>query len=260
MPAVHDQLPSKTPTQTQGNINNSVPAMTTGGKGHHEHAFSHQDAARQQAEAMEIARAQALAQLHHAQAQVQAMEGMDDEIPADLARAMGSLGMIHGQGFGHPGPAGARGTYDTGTSGPSFGHLYHDGAQPTSARQSVQQPRLDQVGTGAGMDDGEGEAGGHAMMRDMAAYGGQQPGSFVRVPFGVPLSMQLPRPMMVMRTPTGMAMGIGVPQVGIGAMGLGMVPPGIEHAERDKRDDRSAYVETVDDVSILILLCLAMSY
>lgn len=238
--------------------------MTTGGKGDHDHPFSHTDAARAQTEAMEVARAQALAQLQHADAQGIGMGvegqgqgvaiGMGD-IPADLARAMGSLGM-------QPTPQGqvrARGTFETGTSGPSFGHLYHDGAQPTSTRASAQQRQQQQQQAhaavhAAGEHDGPAS---HAMTRDLAADA-QAPGSFVRVPFGVPLNMQLPRPMMLMRTGTGMGMGIGISPLGMGmGMGMGLTSPGMDvmHGmyapeEELRRDDRSAYVETVEDVSV----------
>ena len=239
--------------------------MTTHGKGHHEHPFSHTDAARAQAEAMELARAQALAQLQH----VDAQGTSTDEMPAGLARAMGSLGMDPAQMQRGQGPAGARGTFETGTSGPSFGHLYHDGAQPTSTRQSAQRQYAQQLAlaqmqaqgyTGEVGDDGPES---HAMMRELVGPG-QEAASFVRVPFGVPLNMQLPRPMMLMRTGTGMGMGIGISPLG---MGMGMMSPGAEMSlhglgqslyglpkqAEGKMDNRSAYVETVEDVSSLFL-------
>jgi hypothetical protein len=88
---------------------------------HHEHPFTLADAAYKQTEAMELARAETLARL-------EAMTG---------AGAHPAFGMdsIHpsGQAQAHaPGIKGPRATYDTTTSGPSFGHIIHRDGHPVS--------------------------------------------------------------------------------------------------------------------------------
>jgi hypothetical protein len=72
--------------------------------------------------------------------------------------------------------------------------------------------------------------------------------TFFRIPFGVPNSANLPRPMMVMRTETVVGMGVGIGSVGLGMQGarLEEVPEASEGSRR--RDDKSAFVETIEDV------------
>lgn len=153
---------------------------------------------------MEQARAEALARL----------EANRGEVPDILPNGM----------------KGPRGTYDTATSGPSFGHLDHFAGHPTSAHQSYQMP------FGAG-------PGSSPMMREPP--GGS---AFFRIPFGVPNSAVLPRPMMVMRTGTGVGMGVGIGSVGLGMQGarLEEVPEASEGSR--PRDNKSAFVETIEDV------------
>jgi hypothetical protein len=153
---------------------------------HHEHPFTIAEAAQRQSEAMEQAHAETLARL-------EAMAGV----------GAGPQGIL-GEG---PAVKGPRATYDTMTSGPSFGHILHRDGHPISGLSS----------------------------------------DFVRVPFGVPLGATLPRPMMLMRTGTGIGMGIGLPGLGMGRLSAGL--SGIaESPEGPRREERSAYVETVEDV------------
>lgn len=74
--------------------------------------------------------------------------------------------------------------------------------------------------------------------------------SFFRIPFGVPMATNLPRPMMLMRTGTGAGMGLGIGSVVLGSASHGArleeVPEASEASK--KRDDRSALVETVEAV------------
>lgn len=173
---------------------------------HHDYPFSHHEAAQKQAAAVENARAEALARLEAKRGEVQ------DTIPT--------------------GPKGPRQTYDTVTSGPSFGHIDHYGGHPISARQSHQLP------------------GSQPMVREPAGMGN----SFFRIPFGVPGGAVLPRPMMVMRTGTGVGMGVGIGSVGLGSGAGGGGGARLEEVKEisegsRRRDDKSAFVETVEDVS-----------
>lgn len=198
LPPIPSQAPiTRKPVPAEGPTQDATPADTHHANDHH---FSHYEAAQKQAEALELARAQALARLEKGRGDVE-----------DLPPSMGF----------NKGP---RGTYETGTSGPSFGHIFHQDGQPVSARQSYQQ----------------GIMGGQPMTRDVG-----NAGSFFRIPFGVPLGMPLARPMMLMRTGTGTGMGIGITGMGMGPSGLDNVP----EADERRRDDRSAFVETVHDVS-----------
>jgi hypothetical protein len=91
-----------------------------------------------------------------------------------------------------------------------------------------------------------GQAQAVPMARDM---GGQQP--FMRIPFGVPMGASIQRPLFVMRNSAGVGMGVGLGGQGLQGSGLafGGPPHGMgSHAERAK-DARSAYVETIEDVS-----------
>jgi hypothetical protein len=91
---------------------------------------------------------------------------------------------------------------------------------------------------------------GHAQSVPMARdIGGQQP--FMRIPFGVPMGASIQRPLFVMRNSAGVGMGVGLGGQGLQGSGLafGSPPHGMgSHAERAK-DARSAYVETIEDVS-----------
>ena len=162
---------------------------------HHDFPFSHAEAAKKQAEAMNVARAEALAQLEQG--------GQRIAPQPDAAR-------------------GPRGTYDTSTSGPSFGHLLHQNGQPLTARSSLQGP---------------------------VRPGGEMRGAppFFRIPFGVPMGMPLPRPMTMMRTQTGMGTGLGLNPAGMGPT-LTDITEAPESARRGL-DERSAFMETVPDAS-----------
>jgi len=179
---------------------------------HHDYPFSPAEAAKKQAEAMESARAQALAQL-------QAVGGPQ---PASVQGGM----------------KGPRGTYDTSTSGPSFRHLLQQDGMPTSRHISIQPAIIQQQG-----GDSSNELA--RMNQD----------SFFRIPFGVPMGLQLPRPMMAMRTGTGAGMAIGVGSgTGRGFYGVS-TEPGLSGVQKSpesahRRTDRSAFVESVDDVSL----------
>ncbi|WWC72987.1 uncharacterized protein I206_106951 [Kwoniella pini CBS 10737] len=159
-------------------------------KPHHEFPFSHTEAQAKQVQAMEQARAAALAQLEAAQRN--SAIGMEQEMLAALENSML-----------HENDKGPRQTYDTMDSGPSFGHLLHQNGIPLSARHSAQD--------------------------------------FFRIPFGVPLGMNVPRPLLVMRDSAG------------AGLGLGLSPDLLEILEQDQRisprgpEDRSAFVETVED-------------
>jgi hypothetical protein len=152
---------------------------------------------------MEEARAQALAQLQN---------------PAAQAKPSG-------------GPKGPRRTYETSTSGPSFGHILHQDGRPMRLSGPPLPP---------------GQAQSVPMARDI---GGQQP--FMRIPFGVPMGASIQRPLFVMRNSAGVGMGVGLGGQGLQGSGLafGGPPHGMgSHAERTK-DARSAYVETIEDAS-----------
>jgi hypothetical protein len=93
---------------------------------------------------------------------------------------------------------------------------------------------------------------GHAQSVPMARdIGGQQP--FMRIPFGVPMGASIQRPLFVMRNSAGVGMGVGLGGQGLQGSGLAFGGPAHgmgSHAERAK-DARSAYVETIEDVSHL---------
>ncbi|WVF65435.1 hypothetical protein IAT40_000162 [Kwoniella sp. CBS 6097] len=176
-------------------------------KPHHEHPFSHAEAQAKQIQAMEEARAAALAQLEAAQRQ--SILQMEQEMMNTLNSA-------------NVPPSGAakgpRQTYDTMTSGPSFGHLLHQNGMPLSATQSMQIP-----------PDGF----------DPRQITGMSD-SFFRIPFGVPMGMSVPRPLLVMRDSAG------------AGLGLGLGPDLLDILEEEAKpargqEDRSAFVETVED-------------
>ncbi|KAK8843968.1 hypothetical protein IAR55_006760 [Kwoniella newhampshirensis] len=173
---------------------------------HHELPFSPAEAQGRQLEAMEEARAAALAQLEAAQRNPDIM--MEQEM-------MVGLGMEDGIGQSR----GPRQTFDTTTSGPSFGHILHqDGFPPTSAQPSRQSPM-------EGMGPRQ--------------VGGVSDPSFFRILFGVPMGMTAPRSMMVMRDSGRARLGLGIPSL-FDILDSPVV---------DKRgpEDRSAFVETVED-------------
>jgi hypothetical protein len=175
---------------------------------HHDYPFSHAEAAQKQTEAMAEARAQALAQLQASNANGQP------------AQAKSSVG-----------PKGPRRTYETSTSGPSFGHILHQDGRPMRLSGPPLPP---------------GHPQSSPMMRDM---GGNQP--FMRIPFGVPMGASIQRPLFVMRNSAGVGMGVGLGGQGLQGTGIAFGGPqhGMgTHAERAK-DARSAYVETIEDVS-----------
>lgn len=207
VPAPADTAAQQQAEQTQPRIHGA----------HHDFPFSHAEAAEKQHEAMTAARAQALAQLE-ATKQNAADQSMSQT----------------GQGGGLKGP---RRTYETSTSGPSFGHIMHQDGQPLRMSGPQIPP---------------GFAQSTPMTRDM---GGAPP--FMRIPFGVPLGASIPRPLFVMRNSVGVGMGVGL---GGGLEGMPNMaqmpgPPDGQHyinapsPEQKRKDDRSAYVETIEDVS-----------
>lgn len=164
---------------------------------------------------MHAARTQALAQLE-----------------ASKSNAMGLSGQQTGQGVKGP-----RGTYETSTSGPSFGHKMHQDGRPLRLSGPSLPP-------------------GHPQSVPMAREeGGQLP--FMRIPFGVPMGASIPRPLFVMRNSAGVGMGVGLggptgvqdmstQQQGLTAGQSGDSP---RQAHERRKEDRSAYVETIEDVS-----------
>lgn len=190
----------------------------------HEFPFSHSKAEAKQREGMEDARAAALAQLETAQ----------HNVDTDLKRGMMEiLGMMSGAGLSEIGAAsaqdgnglkGPRQTFDTSTSGPSFGHILHQNDVPISARPSMHV-------------DPESLGPGHSLTGVSEVF---------PIPFGVPIEMSIPRPLMVMRdsaeTPGGLGFGMLTSLDIIEGHGGGS-PFG------RRPEDRNAYVETVEDVS-----------
>ncbi|WRT69187.1 uncharacterized protein IL334_006171 [Kwoniella shivajii] len=166
-------------------------------KPHHDYPFSHAEAQAKQLQAMEEARAAALAQLEAAQRD-SAIE-MEQEMLAAFESHMA-------------GEKGPRQTYDTMDSGPSFGHLLHQSGMPLSARPSAQ----------------------------FSANTFNNP-DFFPIPFGVPMGMSIPRPLLVMRDSAGAGLGLG-----LGSDLLDIL--GHEGGDRHRGPDaKSAFVETVVD-------------
>lgn len=132
---------------------------------------------------------------------------------------------------------GPRGTYETSTSGPSFGHILHQDGRPLRVSGPPLPP-------------------GHPQSAPMSSEpGGQAP--FVRIPFGVPLGASIPRPLFVMRNSAGVGMGVGLGgPTGVQNRAAQSVPSAAQHymappqGEAKRKDDRSAYVETIEDVGI----------
>ncbi|KAL7421133.1 hypothetical protein Q5752_004018 [Cryptotrichosporon argae] len=161
---------------------------------HHDFPFSHAQAAAKQSEAMERARAEALAQLEASAGAPEAASGFK----------------------------GPRQTYETTTSGPSFGHILHKDGKPVPPRMSVQTAALD---PGA----------------DARRIAGLSTGSFTRIPFGVPLGATLPRPLMVLSGGVGLGFGVGLPSR------MGNLSHIAESPEYAPPQARSAFVESVED-------------
>ncbi|OCF35676.1 hypothetical protein I316_02731 [Kwoniella heveanensis BCC8398] len=180
-------------------------------KPHHDHPFSHAEAQAKQIQAMEEARAAALAQLEAAQRQ--SILQMEQEM-LDTLNSANELPTGRQKG--------PRQTYDTMTSGPSFGHLLHQNGMPLSATQSMQVP-----------PDGF----------DPRQITGMSD-SFFRIPFGVPMGMSIPRPLLVMRDSAGAGLGLGLSPELLDILEEEVKPP-------RGPEDRSAFVETVED-----LICL----
>lgn len=163
-----------------------------------------------QAEAMQAARAAAQA---HALSQLEA-----------TAPHAGSLSH-NGQASRAKGP---RGAFETFTSGPSFGHLHHhDGMPAGGAQGATDGTRTPQELEGLGS---------LPMARDGPPF--PPGGRFMRIPFGVPLSAGLPPPMVLLRGGAPFGAGLGMPT--LADLRLGDSPVSKQ---------RSAYVETVEDVS-----------
>jgi hypothetical protein len=166
---------------------------------------------------MAEARAQALAQL-------------------EAADQGASMGVEQNKPSG--GPKGPRRTYETSTSGPSFGHILHHNGLPIGMPGPALPPGFPQS---------------VPMSRDL---GGNNP--FMRIPFGVPMGASIQRPLFVMRNSVGVGMGVG-----LGGQGLQGPTYGIQGSQKRQNDSplstaarakdaRSAYVETIEDVSHII--------
>lgn len=171
---------------------------------HHDYPFNVEEAMWKQSEAMESARRQALAQLEAAHGRQPVPEEGRDKGP--------------------------RLTYETSTSGPSFGHLLHQNGQPIPRHLSAELPS---------MQDVPGPQHSH-LSRELAGLSG---GSFFRIPFGVPMGARMPHPLMMTRqgTSVGLGLGFGGAQRMEGVTGVAESPEGTR--------GRSAYVESVEDVS-----------
>lgn len=120
---------------------------------------------------------------------------------------------------------GPRQTFDTSTSGPCFGHILHRDGVPISARPSIQVAPE-----------------GFVPDRPLSELS-----EVFRIPFGVPIGMSIPRPLMAMRDSAGApgGLGLGMPTLLDIIQGHGEGSP-----LRRRPEDRSAYVETVEDVSL----------
>jgi len=76
----------------------------------------------------------------------------------------------------------------------------------------------------------------------------------MRIPFGVPMGASIQRPLFVMRNSAGVGMGVGLGGQGLQGPDLAHdgSPDGMagraSHVQKVK-DARSAYVETIEDVS-----------
>lgn len=170
---------------------------------HPEYPFSPEEAAHKQAEAMQAARAEALAHLEAA---------AHFPVPPGI----------------FPGPKGLRETYQTSTSGPSFGHILHHNGRPIPPDYSF-RTSLAEVPSSA---------------RQNAGLSG---GSFFRIPFGVPLGTGIPRPLVIMRSDTGLATGLGVTKDGVAAEVHHLGEVDDQPERKSRKDDRSAFVETIPD-------------
>lgn len=179
---------------------------------------------------MEDARAAALAQLEAAQHIVDAK--LESEMMEILGMMSGARldGVNAAGGPGGNAPKGPRQTFDTNTSGPSFGHILHQDGVPISACPSMRVAP-------------EGFASGRPLTELSEVF---------RIPFGVPIGMSIPRPLMVMRDSPGAPgdLGLGMPALLNIIQGHGEGSP-----LRRKQEDRSAYVETVEDVSLSKVDC-----
>ena len=175
---------------------------------HPEYPFDPIEAVRKQEEAMRQARAEALATL----------ESMKK----------------------HPSPAGQakgpRGTMETMTSDPSFGHLFHKDGVPMSRYMSMQDNPPMPIPVPPPVQP--------------AGKQGMFGGGFYRIPFGVPMSVHLPRPLLVSRDSAGLGVGVGLPSRLAEIFTPNALSRVAESPEgRQRNDARSAYVETVQDVS-----------
>ncbi|WVO15544.1 hypothetical protein L204_103204 [Cryptococcus depauperatus] len=179
---------------------------------HRDYPFSYAAAEAQRKEAMEDARAAALAQLEAAQRTV------DEELEDKMREILG----MSDQPQYLSGQKGPRHTFETTTSGPSFGHILHQNGVPVSARPSMQAAP-------AGFSD------------------------IFRMPLGVPIGMNVPRPLMVMHDSSGAPGGLGLG--GFGGIGIPGLLDILELEERERSigktgrspEARSAFVETVED-------------
>ncbi|ODO06026.1 hypothetical protein L198_01254 [Cryptococcus wingfieldii CBS 7118] len=196
-------------------------------KPHHPYPFSPAEALAKQRSAMADARAAALAQLEAAQHNAdELLEGqMREVLSMDITQDGGG----GGGGEGGQKEKGPRQTFDTTTSVPSFGHIHHQNGMPISTRPSLQTA-----------PDGFFPPFSHAQAQGHTSA----PPDVFRIPFGVPTGTHVPRPLMVLRDSSGGAGGLGLGGLG----GLAALAGG---GGQRRGDERSAYVETVPDVSLL---------
>lgn len=192
---------------------------------HHEFPFSKEEAAEKQAEAM--ARIQTLAQLTNRQADYASGE----RTPT-------------GRKSGMRGPH--RMTYETVTSVPSFGHLYHRDGMPIS-RHLTMQPDPGFIPGHGPIVTGQGN-----VSRELA---GLSSSDFFRLPFG-PM-VQIHRPFPFPQSPDDIPLGMGIGGILAEALRSDYPEDRFHVAESpdsiQRRDARSAFVESVEDVSRRIL-------
>jgi hypothetical protein len=191
---------------------------------HHEFPFSKEEAAEKQAEAM--AHIQTLAQLTNRQADYAGGE------PTPTGRESGMRGPH-------------RMTYETVTSVPSFGHLYHRDGMPISQHLSMQPDPAFIPGHGP-IVTGQGN-----VSRELA---GLSASDFFRLPFG-PM-VQLHRPFPSPQSPDDLPLGMGIGGILAEALRSDHPEDRFHVAESpdsvQRRDARSAFVESVEDVSCRI--------
>ncbi|WVR08956.1 hypothetical protein IAU60_006015 [Kwoniella sp. DSM 27419] len=199
------------PPQTKSEydeLHDEIDHSATAHKTHRDPTISHAEAHSKQNEAMERARAAALAHLEAAQQR--AMNDVERDILGDI------------QGIGFRGP---RETFETVTSDPSFGHMMIENEFPLAAGHSVQLASMDAP---------------HHEVQDPTHLAGMS-NLFLRIPFGVPLGMHIPGSLIVTEDDDRAGLGLSYDQ------NLFSFLQEDETPRPRHRQDRSAFVETVED-------------